>query len=55
MGYDGAISFTHLRALVERLDKEATAGNEEADKVCIIIHQFSNLVRMAAGKDSLRE
>ncbi len=55
MGYDGAVSYTRLMALITKLDKAYIGGDEKAGQILIVLRQFANLVRVAAGQDKIRE
>lgn len=49
-GADGGVGFARLKILVEQLEKQADAGDDNAERVIQVVHQFSRLIDVANKK-----
>ena len=54
-GEDGGAAFTRFRWFVEDIANRADSGDEKAEQIMIVMRQFSNMIRVSLGKDSLRD
>lgn len=46
-GADGGVSYAYFQAMLNNLDQQAEAGDEKAQKVILILHQFAKMIEVA--------
>jgi hypothetical protein len=49
-GLDGGVAFVKLRALINKLSKDADAGDEAAKDILLFVTRFSKLIDVASSK-----